>query len=162
MKRKYSFIDDVALSRQFSTGDVVRKPGGDGKFASPYAGSVLYSNTSTGMVSVQWPWGSEQEWASELIPDTSGDIAPPAINSAYSTWEMERYTTTPKSRKASQIVKAFEDKTYPVYAEASRLHYNGSNEIDAFVGMKKYCDRYGSDVVRRTVSNIFNQKKSGK
>ncbi len=162
MKRRLSFIDDRALARQFSTGDVVRKPGSDGKFASPYSGSVIYSNTDIGTVSVQWPWGVEQEWASELIPDTSGDIIPPQINDSYSTWEMERYITTPKKRKASKIVKAFEDKTYPVYVEASRLHYNGLNQIDAFMGMEKYCSRYGSDVVRRTVSNIFNQKTSKK
>src|SRR5688572_460220 len=84
--RRIAFVDEVAASAAFSSGDVVRKTSMRDFVLSPYAGRVLYSSPKTGKVMVQWPWGSEQESPHELVKDLSGDYAPPIHNSSYSTW----------------------------------------------------------------------------
>ncbi len=76
------------IAKFFTKGDVVRKPGNTGKFLSPYTGTVLSSNEKTGAVIVQWPWGTEQEFPSELVLDTSGDFAGQPFDSSYSSWDM--------------------------------------------------------------------------
>ena len=74
---KTAFVDNQLAARAFHTDDSVRKAGQRGLLLSPYVGRVVFSNTETGYVQVQWPWGVEQEVATELIKDTSGDLLPP-------------------------------------------------------------------------------------
>jgi ribosomal protein L37AE/L43A len=160
-----AFIDDQLAARDFNTGDMVRKPGFRGLLLSPYVGRVLFSNVDTGMVSVQWPWGEEQERAVELIRDMSGDFLPATYDQAYSSWERTRYegsTETVKVDKkwreslAARIVRQYEAKTMPLYRTACKAMHRGMSEMEAFATISAaLASIYGDDAVRRTVSNLY-------
>jgi hypothetical protein len=165
MGYRTAFVDDQLVARDFNTGDVVRKPGLNGRFMSPYVGRVLYSNTATGVVSVQWPWGQEQERASELIRDTSEDFIPSSCDQSYSSWEGSRNINDPAVTKAdekwrnslaSRVVKQFELQTMPVYRAACKAAHYGLDEIEAYERISyALSDIYGDDTVRRTVANLY-------
>jgi hypothetical protein len=160
-----AFVDDRLVAREFNTDDVVRKPGQVGHFMSPYVGRVLYSNYATGIVSVQWPWGQEQERASELIRDMSGDFLPPSCDQGYSTWESSRNINSDavvkadekwRNSLASKIVARYEDYTMPVYRAACKAAHFGLDEIEAYNRIAfALADIYGDDTVRRTIANLY-------
>lgn len=164
MLRK-AFVDDQLAARQFNTGETVRKSGLRGFLLSPYAGRVLYSNADTGVVEVQWPWGAELEFASELVHDTSFELRPPAYDQSYSTWEGSRNINDPetqdtdaKFRKslAATIVADYEQHTMPVYRAACRAMHEGLDEFEAFSAVAaEHGETFGQDAVRRTVANLF-------
>lgn len=164
MLRK-AFVDDQLAARQFNTGETVRKSGLRGFLLSPYAGRVLYSNADTGVVEVQWPWGAELEFASELIHDTSFEVRPPSYDQSYSTWEGARnindsatQETDAEFRKslASTIVADYERLTMPAYRSACKAMHEGLDEFEAFAAVSADHERtLGSDAVRRTVANLW-------
>lgn len=81
----------MQAAKDFATGDVVRRMGYREMLPGPFAGRVIYSNPHTGKVHVQWPWGDEEEPATELVRDLSGEVAVNgALNSLYPTWESSR------------------------------------------------------------------------
>lgn len=169
MFNRKSFVDDKLVAKQFNTDEVVRKPGLHGNLISPYTGRVLYSNTDTGVISVQWPWGVEQEWASELIHDVSGDFTPPLYDQSYSTWEKSRNVNSKpvvdadkkwRDSVASNIVHKYEQKTLPVYRAACKAMHYGLDEVSAFMRISAALeDIYGSDAIRRTVANLYGEGK---
>lgn len=108
MRTRTAFVDDIQAAKDFATGDVVRRMGYRELLPGPFAGRVLYSNPRTGKVHVQWPWGAEEEPATELIRDTSGDVPPNmAMDQLYSTWESARHTNGEAREKEDQ--KWFKD-----------------------------------------------------
>ena len=169
MARRFAFVDDKLAARQFNSDEIVRKPGLHGNLISPYTGCVLYSNTDTGVVSVQWPWGVEQEYATELIHDVSGDYIPPLYDQSYSTWEKSRNVNSKavvdadkkwRGSIASTVVRKYEEKTLNLYRAACKAMHFGLDEVSAFVRISAdLADIYGSDAVRRTVANLYGEGK---
>lgn len=166
MHNRTAFVDDPALAREFNSGDVVRKSGIRDFVLSPYAGRVLYSNADTGKVQVQWPWGVEEESASGLVRDISGDYAPPVVlDQSYSTWESSRNVNGKdvveadakwRSSLASRLVDTYEERTKPIWREACLSWHNAENEVDAFVRISsQLASTFGHEAVRITVANLY-------
>lgn len=165
MLRK-AFIDDQLAARQFNTGETVRKSGLRGFMLSPYAGRVLYSNVETGVVQVQWPWGAELEFASELVHDVSFTIKPPSVDTSYSTLEGAKNMNDSanvesdqewRSKLSSEIVALYEAKTMPVYRAACRAMHEGLDEMSAFMTVaSSMAEEFGTDAVRITVGNLWD------
>lgn len=173
--KRIAFIDEVALSREFSTGDVVRQTGSRDLFLSPFVGRVLWSNPKTGKVQVQWPWGQESETASELVRDVSGDYVPPMLSGAGSqTLEgflhsegadgLDAYWTRKEGRRkasspedsARRIVARYESMTMPIWRAACKSWHSGVDEVSAFQRIaSELSSDFGSDAVRVTVSNLY-------
>lgn len=159
---RFAFVDDPLYAKEFRSGDIVRKAGVRNILLSPYVGRVLYSDTETGKVSVQWPWGVESESATELVKDASGDYVSPALtDQSYSTWESARWTSSPDIEKSdakwrSSLASDFERYTLPVWRAACYEWHNGTNEIEAVMRVSsEMSEDYGFDVVRRTVGNLY-------
>ena len=160
-----AFVDDQLIARDFSSGDVVRKSGLRDFVLSPYVGRVLYSNTNTGKVEVQWPWGAESETASELVKDMSGDYAPTNADQSYSTLEGAKHINSPAVLKAdgkwrkslsSQIVSSYEEKTLPLWRAACESWHCGMDEVETFFRMSSvFGKEYGQEAIRLTVANLY-------
>lgn len=161
-----AFVDDCEAARGFATGDIVRKTDFRGFLPSPYAGRVVYANPLTGTVQVQWPWGSEQEHAAELIKDISGDVSPPdSLHQTYSTWEEAVHKNGPEDLKAdakwrkgllSKMASLYERHTLPIWRAACRLHHAGESDFGAFrVLASEFGPRFGYEPIRITVSNLW-------
>lgn len=179
MRVTTAFVDEVAMARGFTTGDIVRKSDNRDFVMSPYVGRVLYSDLATGKISVQWPWGEQQESPVELTKDVSKDYVPPMdVDQGYATWEKSRWTAGKEVEKAdakwrkklssrvadiwlhgtiSQRVAAkYEQKTLPIWRDACHAWHCGAGEVEAFIGLdKRYSSEFGSDAVRLTVSNLY-------
>jgi DNA-directed RNA polymerase subunit RPC12/RpoP len=166
MKRT-AYIDEMAMASEFSTGDVVRKTGSRDLVLSPYVGRVVSSNAKTGRVMVQWPWGVDQESPVELVKDLSGDYAPPmAVNQYYSSYDINQNIATEDKTKAdtkwrkslaSVIVDKYENATLPVWRAACKTWHHGIDRVEAFKRISSiFADKFGSDAVRITVSNLYN------
>lgn len=173
--KRIAFIDEVALSRDFLTGDVVRQTGSRDLFLSPFVGRVLWSNPKTGKVQVQWPWGQESETPSELVRETFGDYIPPSIGGlGLQTWEsflhsegadaLDAYWAREGLRKkasseagsASRIVARYEAMTAPIWRAACHSWYSGRDEITAFKRLSADLGpEFGTDAVRVTVANVY-------
>jgi hypothetical protein len=160
--RRTAFVDDQLYSREFRSGDLVRKGGMHEVTFSPYVGRVLYSDNDTGAVSVQWPWGVESEAATTLTKDTSEEYgAPTEFDQSYSTWESSRWTSSPAIEKAdakwrASLASDFEKATLPVWRAACFEWHRGSSELDAMSHVSsEMSDDFGFDVVRRTVANLY-------
>lgn len=162
---KTAFVDDCQAAKDFATGDIVRKTDFRGFLPSPYVGRVVYSNPLTGTVQVQWPWGSEQELATILIKDTSGDTMPPeSLNQSYSTWEWTQHDKSKESVKADEkwrkslasVTAAYEKHTLPLWRAACKAHHAGMDDISAYKAIVAALgDIYGAEAVRVTVSNLY-------
>lgn len=93
----------MQAAKDFATGDIVRRMGYREMLPGPFAGRVIYSNPHTGKVHVQWPWGDEEEPATELVRDLSGEVAVNgALDSMYSTWEGSRLINDPITAKSDK------------------------------------------------------------
>ncbi len=169
MTGRFSFVDDQKAARGFSTDDIVKKPGNRGIWVSPYSGVVVFSNTKTGVVQVQWPWGVENEQASELI-NLGKDAALSSLykeqyDTGYSTYERGVHSDSKEDLKKdeeyrksiSSIINKFEDKTYPVYLAACKAMHDGLDPISAFTRLSKFSQYYGSNAVITTISNLYNK-----
>ncbi len=162
---KKAFTDDQLYAREFNSGDIVRKAGLHGNLLSPFSGRVIYSSPDIGRVSVQWPWGVEQETASELIHDGTTPGRPSQMDQSYHTWESSRNINSPnvveadaKWRKtlASSIVSKYETKTLPLYRAACEAWYCGMGEVDTYVKMASvFGPEFGTDAIRITISNVY-------
>lgn len=142
-------IDDRLLSKQFSTGDIVRVTSDSGTFLSPFPGRVLYSNHESGVVVVQFPWGVEHAAASSLLIDYTEDYSAPVSDTSYSTWEKARYS--------HQIARKYMSGTIiPLYRLACRNSYLGMTEMQSFADLQ---DKVGSiftvDEIRGVVSSLM-------
>lgn len=166
--RRIAFTDNVEAAKDFATGDIVRRLSYRGHTMSPFIGRVLYSNVQTGTVTVQWPWGVEQESPTELLVDLQPDHAPPmALDQIYSTWESTRYINDKATQKeddkwrkslAFDIAVSYEKKTLPLYRAACKAWYNGLDQIQAFKKLSSsFDDIFGSDAIRLTISNTYKQ-----
>ncbi len=166
MRSFVSFVDEKLLATDFGTGDVVRKSGTRDFVLSPYAGRVLYSNTDTGKVQVQWPWGVELESPSELIRQAGEPITiPTSIDQSYSTWESERFKDGKEVEKAdnkwrkslaSKVFDSYEQKTLPLYRAACEAWHLGMPEVETFVRMSSaFSADFSTDAIRLTVSNLY-------
>lgn len=103
MSIRLAFVDDMQAAKDFATGDIVRRMGYRELLPGPFAGRVIYSNPRTGKVHVQWPWGAEEEPATELIRDLSGDVAVnAALDQIYTTWESARHTNGEAAQKSQE------------------------------------------------------------
>lgn len=169
MRSRVAFTDDVLYAKEFITGDCVRKTGIRDFVLTPFPGRVVYSNTDTGVVMVQWPWGAESNYASELVHDKSGDFVVPFMDQTYKTWESARYTNTPedirdgeKFRKsiASSILQDYSNLVKPVYHAACKMWYQEIPEVEALVKLSSdFSDNYGFEVVRSTIQDIYDTGK---
>ncbi|HEY8097821.1 MAG TPA: hypothetical protein VIE65_17320 [Methylobacter sp.] len=180
---RLSFTDDQAAAKGFATGDIVRKAGTRDFVPTPYAGRVIYSNPATGKVHVQWPWGVQDESASELFLDVSGEVLPNlALDQWYSTWEGARLIDDETTSKANakwrkslsskladawtehghvqRIIQAHEERTLPIWRAACHtLHYEIS-EIDAFRFLAaEFRNDFSLESIRLTVANIFEASR---
>jgi len=166
-----AFVDDVAAAKDFASGDVVRKTDFRGFFPSPYAGRVVFVDYRNGTVQVQWPWGSEQEYPTELIRDTSGDVMPPdSLDQTYSSWAESRFRNDEATVKADQkwrkklasaVVARYEDATMPVWRAACKAHHSGMDEVSAYLSVcASHADEFGDDAVRLTVANLYEAGRS--
>src|SRR3989304_593812 len=168
---RVAFIDNQLLALDFHSGDAVQRGGLHDFFLTPYVGRVLYSNPATGRVTVQWPWGAEQESPAELVKLNNELIQyfPPSIDQSYSSLDQAKNTddkdtlkSDAKWRKslASRAVVRFEEEAKPVWREACRLWHQNTDEIEAFQRLSsKFGDRFSHDVVRLTISNLYNMGK---
>lgn len=168
MKSHVAFVDDVLMSREFRTGDFVRRANTRNLLLTPFVGRVIYSNTNTGVVMVQWPYGPVLEPPTELVKVGSIDFIPPLeLDQTYSTYERSLYSGNAKKEKeyskwrkslASSIVSEFESNTMPVYKMACEAMGSGLSEVECFTKVSSELgSQYGFDVVKRTVSNLYNQ-----
>lgn len=160
-----AFVDEQLLAKGFNTGDVVRKAGPRDFVLSPYVGRVLFSNTETGTVSVQWPWGAEQEQPSQLVVDKSEYYVPTNVDTSFHTWESERHRNDAQTMKddqkwrrsvASRILTAYEKRTLPLWRAACEAWHCQMGEVEAYRGLiAAMGEDFGTDTVRRTVSNVY-------
>jgi len=179
MRRATAFVDEVAMARGFTTGDVVRKTGLRDLLLSPYVGRVLYSDLATGKVSVQWPWGEQQESPVELVKDISEDLVPPEhVDQGYATWEKSRWTAGKEVEKsdakwrkslssrvaqrwlqktlAQRVAAEYEERTKPIWRTACKAWHDGLNEFQAFRHVARtHSDEFGFDAVSLTVANLY-------
>ena len=166
VRHRVSFVDDKVYAREFRTGDHVRKTGLRDFVLTPYTGRVLYSNTDTGVIQVQWPWGVENNSPTELVVDKSGDYAMPEFtDQSYSTWEQSRFTSSPNSQKedakwrkslASSLVDEFDKNTKPVYNIVCKLWYKGVPEAVALKRISSiHSSKFGFDVCNKTVADVY-------
>jgi hypothetical protein len=176
MRKVTAFVDDMQAARDFASGDIVRRMGYRELLPGPFAGRVIYSNPNTGKVHVQWPWGAEEEPATELMRDLSGEVAPNmALSDWYSTWEGARLINDKGTVKFDEewrknlvasgfknpdrlirIVLKHEQRTLPVWRAACKAWYDGLSEFDAFRRVSTLMqNEFGLDVVRLTVSNLY-------
>lgn len=103
MSIRIAFVDDIQAAKDFATGDIVRRMGYRELLPGPFAGRVIYSNPRTGKIHVQWPWGAEEEPATELIRDLTGDVAVNgALDQIYTTWESARHTNGEASDRSQE------------------------------------------------------------
>lgn len=163
--RRTAFVDDRAAARGFSTGDVVRKSGTRDFVLSPYVGRVVYSNVDTGSVHVQWPWGEEQEQATLLVKDLSGDFSAPEPVASSLTWEASRHVNGEAAGKAdakwrksvaSSVVDEYERRTLPLWRAACEAWHCEMPEVDSYLQMASvFGPEFGDDAVRITVSNLY-------
>jgi ribosomal protein L37AE/L43A len=182
MRTTTAFVDEVAMARGFSTDDIVRKTGLRDLLLSPYVGRVLYSDLATGKVSVQWPWGEQQESPVELVKDTSGDLMPPEfVDQGYATWEKSRWTAGKEVEKsdakwrkklstvaervadrylngtlAQRVAAKYEYLTLPVWRLSCKAWHEGLDEFEAFKKVSsEYSEQFGFDTVQVTVANLY-------
>jgi len=170
MRDRTAFVDEMAIAGEFQTGDVVRKTGLRDFLLSPYVGRVVYSNTKTGKVTVQWPWGAEQESPVELVLDSSGDFVPPMItNQYYPSYESEYYACSEQKDKddakwrkslasniTSRIINKYETLTMPIWRAACKAWHNNMSQIETFQKLSGiFAERFGTDTVRRTIANLY-------
>jgi len=166
MNTRFAFVDEVLYSKEFNTGDCVRKTGLRDFVLTPYAGRVLYSDTDTGVVVVQWPWGAENNYPSELVIDKSGDFGTPNMDQSYSTWESTRYKDDPDTLKndvkwrkslASDISEEFSRLTLPIYKAACKAWYQELPEMEVLVTLSSiYSPKYGFEPVRKSVDDVYS------
>ncbi len=169
MFERLSFVDERLLANEFSTGDFVRKTGLRDFVLSPYMGRVVCSNTETGKVQVQWPWGSEQESPVELVricKDNTEYLPPELVDQTYSTWEQARHTDGPEVAKAdakwrkslaARVAERYEAHTMPLYHAACEAWHCQMSEIETFMKMSSvFGEDYSDDAIRVTVSNLYN------
>jgi ribosomal protein L37AE/L43A len=167
-----AFVDDQLLAREFHTGDFVRHSDLHDLLLSPYAGRVLYSNPDTGKVSVQWPWGAEQDSPSQLVRlnmELLEFFPPMLIDQSYSSWEGARNIDDKQTLKeddkwrkslASRVASRFEEATGPIWRSACKAWRQGKNEIQAFTSLHSiFGDQFGTDTVRLTVSNLYEHSR---
>jgi hypothetical protein len=166
MTVRMAFVDDSLIAREFKSGDIVRKAGYRDFVLSPYVGRVIYSSPDSGKVHVQWPWGSEELPASELVIDKSESFIPPmAADQAYSTHEMSRNINSPEVVKAdekwraslsSRIVDRYEEYTLPLWRAACEAWHCEIPEVETFQRMARvFGPEYGQEAVRITVANLY-------
>lgn len=184
MKVRTAFVDEVALSKDYATDDVVRKTTHRDTFHSPYVGRVLYSDQQTGKVMVQWPWGPEHEQPSELIRDASDAWRhmPPRLDQLPHTVERMQHSNSDDEFKSDEkyhkslagtmsqrvaaihdrknridtIAQAFESKTLPLKKAVCREFHSGKSEIDTFLSLSsKFANVFSTETVRLTVSNFY-------
>ncbi len=163
MRPVMAFVDERALARNFKTGDVVQKASLRELLPAPYYGRVLFANAETGVVTVQWPWGAEQEYPSMLNPVLAKEVKSILdLNQWYSSWDAARhgmYGDEPDpgySALSSKIAAAFEHKTLPLWRAACKLMHHGASEIEAFQSLSaEFGGEFGSDTVRRTAANLY-------
>jgi hypothetical protein len=166
MHNKTAYVDNVQMAREFRAGDIVRRANYRDTLMTPYVGRVIYSNTETGVVMVQWPFGAYLEVPTELVRAGSVDFLPPLkLDQSYSTYEKSRYMNTEESAKsdekwrkslASDIVSDFESFTQPLYIKACQLFHDGVEEVTAANRLASECGHiYGFDTVDRTVKNLY-------
>jgi hypothetical protein len=164
MDRK-AFIDNQALAKGFETGDLVRKPGLRGHLLSPYVGQVVYSNTDTGVVHVQWPWGPEQESASELIKDVSETLEAPEL-SFDETWESIQFVNDKETLKedekwrksvSSTISARHEQNLDAVRLEAMKSIHHGFSESEAAIRISSALfNDFSDEDVSRIVHDMYD------
>lgn len=179
MRSVRAFVDEVAMARGFATGDVVRKTGLRDLLLSPYVGRVLYSDLATGKVSVQWPWGEQQESPVELVKDVSKDFIPPeGVDQGYSTWEKSRWTAGKEVEKADakwrkslagrvahkwlhgtvaqRVAAEYERRTLPMWRSACKAWHDGHDEFKAFRHVASvHAEEFGYPAVEITVGNLY-------
>lgn len=182
MQVKVSFIDEVALAKEFATDDCVRKTTHRDVYHSPYVGRVLYSDQQTGKVMVQWPWGPEHEQPSELIRDASEGALPPLLlDQLPLTVERQTHrnsdsdfkadlkyrkslgTTTNRvahiheyEQRVRRIATRFEERTLPLKRATCLAFHSGQDEVQAFLSVSaKYASQFGTEPIRLTVSNFY-------
>ena len=183
MKNRLSFVDEVALAKEFATDDVVRKSTLRDTHLSPYAGRVLYSDHQTGKVMVQWPWGPEYEQPSELIRDASELIKPPLLldqlpktvervqhqNSDDDFKLLEKYRKSlgadlvnrissiyDYNNKIDRISKLYELYTKPIKIAVCKSFHLGHDSISTFkVVSSDLSDQFGTEPIRITISNFY-------
>lgn len=164
--RRFSFVDEMAAAKEFDGGDVVRKTGLRDFVLSPYVGRVLYSSPKTGKVTVQWPWGAEQESATELIKDMSESRQPPARDDSYDTWEkcfsIGRSASSPAWKiarshaLAKAVVDAYEHRTLPLWRAACKHWHVGTDDVRAYMLLaSSHGEEFGDEAVRNTISNLY-------
>lgn len=166
-----AFVDDVQAAKDFAAGDVVRKTDFRGFLPSPYAGRVTYVDVRSGTVQVQWPWGSEQEYPTELIRDASRDVVPPMrLDQDYSSWSDSRWFEDAEVRKADKrfqkqaaaVAARYERETLPLWRAACRAHHAGADEVSAFRDLSaRFASEFGSEAVRLTVANLYAAAAAG-
>jgi predicted RNA-binding Zn-ribbon protein involved in translation (DUF1610 family) len=162
-----AFVDERALARNFKTGDVVQKASLRDLLPAPYYGRVLFANAETGVVTVQWPWGAEQEYPSTLNPVLAKDVKNILdLNQWYSNWDAAKhgmYGDEPDpgySALSARVASLYEQKTLPMWRVACKLMHYGFDEIEAFkVVSKEFSDEFGPDAVRRTVANLYEASR---
>ena len=163
MRLVTAFIDERALARNFKTGDVVQKASLREMLPAPYYGRVLFANAETGVVTVQWPWGAEQESPSTLNPILTKDVKNILdLNQWYSNWDAARhgmYGDEPDpgySALSAKIAASYERKTMPMWRSACKHMHHGLNEMQVFKQLNaEFGEEFGTDAVRRTVANLY-------
>lgn len=181
--RRYAFVDDMQAAKDFASGDVVRRMGYREMLPSPFAGRVIYANPKTGKVHVQWPWGAEEEPASELIRDLSAATAPNmALDQWYPTLDGVRFINDEETRKKdekwrkslssqvarryldasrpSDLASRYEELTKPAWRLACKAWHRGQDEISAYKSvLASFEDEFGDDCCRRTVANLYEESR---
>jgi len=161
-----AYVDDKLFAAEFRTGDTVRKSNIREFILTPFVGRVLFSNTDTGKVSVQWPWGAEQEDPTMLVKSASADGLPPGIvDTSYDTWEKARYTGDSETAKsdakwrtslATSIVDDFNHHTSTVRYAAQLAIYEGMSEETALNRIASvFGEKYGNDAVASVVADVY-------
>ena len=173
----------MQAAKGFASGDLVRRMGYRELLPGPFAGRVIYSNPKTGKVHVQWPWGVEEEPATELIRDISSDTTSnDSLDQWLPTLDGVRFINDEKTEKAdakwrkslssrvadrylrasfsSQLVARYEELTKPAWRLACKAWYHDLDEVGAYRAVFAACGKdFGDDCCRRTVANLYESAR---
>ena len=158
--RHIAYIDERALARNFKAGMVVQKFGLRDLLPAPYYGRVIFSDLGNGVVTVQWPWGAEQSYPSELNPVFGAPVDGVLdLNQWGNTYNSDMYSDKVDhtyTAMPARIASKYEEVTLPVWRAACKEMHYGANEFEAFTRLSsQFSNGYGSDTIRRTVSNLY-------
>jgi len=143
-------IDYWQLVKDFSPGDVVQRIA-LGQGITPYMGRVLAVMRGIGFLDVQWPFGTERVSPEELVR-----VSPDFVQYMPPTLDFSYFPGQDASKQASSGMWRTTEVPAGFHKELARLHYRGTNEVQAYDEMwHRFASFADDDAIRDEVSKFY-------